>query len=180
MPHVQLRRAPKRQPLSLGGVEFAPDSVLEEGGFELVWGFSCQVVVFGLLPVLCSERESRSSLRRLDLGNIAVYTTKPAERVTTLKIQVTCYAAESRERYTSRCPGSVGPKGSLCIVVIPSVVIGLVPPVGTITCGMNTLKVVDPTSTVIAKVTLTIVPMSGTSAVRISDPAKLRLRTASW
>ena len=36
---------------------FAPDSPLEEAGFELVWGFSCQVVVFGLLPVLCSERE---------------------------------------------------------------------------------------------------------------------------
>ena len=27
----------------------------EEAGFELVWGFSCQVVVFGLLTVLCSE-----------------------------------------------------------------------------------------------------------------------------
>ena len=26
-------------------------------GRKLVWGFSCQVVVFGLLPVLCSERE---------------------------------------------------------------------------------------------------------------------------
>ena len=33
------------------------DSLLEEGGFELVWGFPCQVVFFGLLPVLCSERE---------------------------------------------------------------------------------------------------------------------------
>jgi hypothetical protein len=33
------------------------DWLLEERGFELVWGFSCQVVVFGLLPVLCSERE---------------------------------------------------------------------------------------------------------------------------
>src|SRR6516225_6531243 len=33
------------------------DSPLEGGGFELVWGFSCQVVLFGLLPVLCSERE---------------------------------------------------------------------------------------------------------------------------
>jgi hypothetical protein len=40
---------------------FAPDSPLEEAGFELVWGFFCQVVVFGLLPVLCSEREGRSS-----------------------------------------------------------------------------------------------------------------------
>ena len=29
------------------GVEFAPDSPLEEAGFELVWGFSCQVVVLG-------------------------------------------------------------------------------------------------------------------------------------
>ena len=36
---------------------FAIDSPLEGDGFELVWGFSCQVVVFGLLPVLCSERE---------------------------------------------------------------------------------------------------------------------------
>jgi hypothetical protein len=97
MPQVQLRREPKRQPLSLGGVEFAPDSVLEEGGFELVCDLSCQVVVFGLLPVFCSERESRSLPRRLDLGNIAVYTTKPAERVTTLEIQVTCYAAESHD-----------------------------------------------------------------------------------
>ena len=41
------------------------DSLLEGVGFEPVWGFSCQVVVFGLLPVLCSERESRSSSRRL-------------------------------------------------------------------------------------------------------------------
>ena len=38
-------------------VRFAPDSALEGDGFELVWGFSCQVVVFGFLPVLCSERE---------------------------------------------------------------------------------------------------------------------------
>jgi hypothetical protein len=28
-------------------VEFATDSPLEEAGFELVWGFSCQVVVLG-------------------------------------------------------------------------------------------------------------------------------------
>ena len=28
-------------------VRFALDSPLEEGGFELVWGFSCQVVVLG-------------------------------------------------------------------------------------------------------------------------------------
>jgi hypothetical protein len=32
------------------------DSPLEGHGFELVWAFPCQVVVFGLLPVLCSER----------------------------------------------------------------------------------------------------------------------------
>src|SRR5271170_1675747 len=48
---------------------FAADSPLEEGGFELVWGFSCQVVVLVLLPVLCSERESRSSSRRLRSGS---------------------------------------------------------------------------------------------------------------
>jgi gluconolactonase len=29
-------------------VRFAADSPVEEDGFELVWGFSCQVVVFGL------------------------------------------------------------------------------------------------------------------------------------
>ena len=28
-------------------IEFAPDSPLEGDGFELVWGFSCQVVVLG-------------------------------------------------------------------------------------------------------------------------------------
>jgi len=27
--------------------EFAPDSPVEQAGFELVWGFSCQVVVLG-------------------------------------------------------------------------------------------------------------------------------------
>ena len=37
----------------------------QEAGFELVRGFACQVIVFGLLPVLCSEREGRSSPRRL-------------------------------------------------------------------------------------------------------------------
>ena len=31
------------------------DSLLERDGFEPVWGFSCQVVVSGFLPVLCSE-----------------------------------------------------------------------------------------------------------------------------
>ena len=36
---------------------FARDSPLEGAGFELVWAFPCQVVVFGLMPVLCSERE---------------------------------------------------------------------------------------------------------------------------
>src|SRR6516164_3544151 len=33
----------------------SPDSPLEGDGFDLVWGFPCQVVFFGLLPVLCSE-----------------------------------------------------------------------------------------------------------------------------
>ena len=45
------------------------DSPLEGAGFELVWGLPCQVVFFGLLPVLCSERESRSSSRRLRSGS---------------------------------------------------------------------------------------------------------------
>jgi hypothetical protein len=36
---------------------------------ELVWGFFCQAVVLGLLSVLCSEREGRSSSRRLRSGS---------------------------------------------------------------------------------------------------------------
>ena len=48
-------------------VKFAVDSLLEGDGFELVWGFSCQVVVFGfcrffvrswkavLRPVACDQ-----------------------------------------------------------------------------------------------------------------------------
>ena len=35
----------------------SPDSPLVGCGFELVWGFPCQVVFFGLSPVLCSEAE---------------------------------------------------------------------------------------------------------------------------
>src|SRR5438874_463468 len=34
---------------------FVDDSPVEQAGFEPVWGFSCQVVVLVLLPVLCSE-----------------------------------------------------------------------------------------------------------------------------
>src|SRR6266404_7401839 len=48
---------PRLRPIRSSAVRFAADSPLEGDGFELVWGFSCQVVVFGLLPVLCSERE---------------------------------------------------------------------------------------------------------------------------
>jgi hypothetical protein len=33
--------------MKVGSRKFALDSALEEAGFELVWGFSCQVVVFG-------------------------------------------------------------------------------------------------------------------------------------
>ena len=40
---------------SMPKFKFAPDSALKGAGFEPVWGFSCQVVVFGFLPVLCSE-----------------------------------------------------------------------------------------------------------------------------
>src|SRR6516162_1120265 len=52
-----------------GGVESSHDSPLERNGFELVWGFSCQVVIFGFLAILCSERECRSSSRRLRSGS---------------------------------------------------------------------------------------------------------------
>src|SRR5215831_6581255 len=54
LPKQHLHR-PDRRPLGLVGS--SPDSPLEGDGFELVWGFPCQVVFFGLLPVLCSERE---------------------------------------------------------------------------------------------------------------------------
>jgi hypothetical protein len=51
-------------------IRFAGDSPVEGDGFELVWGFSCQAVIFWLLlRVLCSEREGRSSSRRLRSGS---------------------------------------------------------------------------------------------------------------
>src|SRR5947209_19286721 len=43
------------------GVRVALDSPLEESGFELVWGFSCQVVVFGLLQFFVRSGKGRSS-----------------------------------------------------------------------------------------------------------------------
>ena len=54
-------RGEPRPRARLEEVRFALDSALEQAGFELVWGFFCQVVIFGLLAVLCSEREGRSS-----------------------------------------------------------------------------------------------------------------------
>ena len=54
-------------------IRFAIDSSLEGDGFKLVWGFSCQVVVFGLLAVLCSERESRSSFFNRAAGGKRVF-----------------------------------------------------------------------------------------------------------
>src|ERR1700704_926235 len=50
-------------------VGFAMDSPLEERGFELVWGFSCQVVVFGLLQFFVRSGKGRSSSRRLRSGS---------------------------------------------------------------------------------------------------------------
>jgi hypothetical protein len=49
--------------------EFVPDSPLEETGFELVWGFSCQVVVLGLLQFFVRSGKGRSSSRRLRTGS---------------------------------------------------------------------------------------------------------------
>jgi hypothetical protein len=37
----------RRRQIRFRPVGFATDSLLEERGFELVWGFSCQVVVLG-------------------------------------------------------------------------------------------------------------------------------------
>jgi len=53
-------------------------------------------------------------------------------------------------------------------------------PGDTNTAGIRTLKVVDPTSTVMDKVTLAIEPRSGTSTILISVPEKLRVLTESW
>jgi hypothetical protein len=52
-PVAAMRKWLHRSPTS---EQFVADSSLEEDGFELVWGFSCQVIIFGLLPVLCSEQ----------------------------------------------------------------------------------------------------------------------------
>jgi len=46
------------EPVRSGRNRWFVASPLEGSGFELVWGFSCQVVPFGLLPVLCSERKA--------------------------------------------------------------------------------------------------------------------------
>jgi hypothetical protein len=40
-----------------------------QGIFELVWGFSCQVVVFGLLQFFVRSGKGRSSSRRLRSGS---------------------------------------------------------------------------------------------------------------
>jgi hypothetical protein len=42
-------------------IGFALDSPVEGSGFELVWGFSCQVVVFGLLQFFVRSGKGRSS-----------------------------------------------------------------------------------------------------------------------
>ena len=48
---------PARETVKAEEVGFAVDSPLEGDGFELVWGFSCQAVVWVVLTVFCSERE---------------------------------------------------------------------------------------------------------------------------
>ena len=40
-------RLPRKFGVLIEELRFARDSLLEESGFELVWGFSCQVVVLG-------------------------------------------------------------------------------------------------------------------------------------
>ena len=50
-------------PVAYDAAAFEPSAVMGSAAEELmvrrlVWGFSCQVVLFGLLPVLCSERGS--------------------------------------------------------------------------------------------------------------------------
>jgi hypothetical protein len=56
-------------PLTLARDRGFADSALEEAGFELVWGFSCQVVVFGLLQFFVRSGKGRSSSRRLRSGS---------------------------------------------------------------------------------------------------------------
>jgi hypothetical protein len=48
-----------------------------------------------------------------------------------------------------------------------------------VTFGINMLNVVEPESTVIINVTLTTVPRSGTSTLRIWSPVKLSVRWVS-
>ena len=59
-------RHEKGQPQLRGALPRSPAVcsrlTLEGGGFELVWGLPCQVVFFGLLPVLCSM------IARVDCG----------------------------------------------------------------------------------------------------------------
>ena len=59
-----------------GGIRFATDSPPEETGFELVWAVACQVAVFGLSPVLCSEvcpgKASMFSRRQSCRGKLCV------------------------------------------------------------------------------------------------------------
>ena len=63
------------------------DSSLEGTGFELVWGFPCQVVFFGLLPVLCSEvcpgKASMFSRRQSCRGNSQSPVVRIAEEMET-------------------------------------------------------------------------------------------------
>ena len=54
-PDSGMRAAQLSVPAVIEDFRFVTDSPLEEARFEPVWGFSCQVVVFGFLPVLCSE-----------------------------------------------------------------------------------------------------------------------------
>ena len=49
--------------------QFGPASLLEGDGFELVWGFSCQAVVWVVLTVFVRSGKGRFSSRRLGSGS---------------------------------------------------------------------------------------------------------------
>ena len=53
-PRADWRESPAFSSAADGGTG-ETETCWRKADFELVWGFSCQVVVFGLLAVLCSE-----------------------------------------------------------------------------------------------------------------------------
>src|ERR1700726_834967 len=65
----KVARAKRAHPTFAANAIVTNDREPDQVRTRLVWGFFCQTVVLGLLSVLCSEREGRSSSRRLRSGS---------------------------------------------------------------------------------------------------------------